>query len=99
MSKGLGPALRPEERPDHCWPHSWSMSGFVYKELLPKGGGGGSGGVPQRGRLFKFDFPSAKFWVKIFFWRVGLRAKRPPPSYKQSLVHVWPGLGAHRPRE
>ena len=26
-----------------------------------RGFGGGSGGVPQRGRLFKLDFPSAKF--------------------------------------
>ena len=34
--------------------------GFVSKELTPKGAGG-SGWVPQRGRLFKFDFPSAKF--------------------------------------
>ena len=34
---------------------------------------------PTKGRLFKFDFPSAKFWVKIFFGWVGLRAKRPPP--------------------
>ena len=25
------------------------------------------GGVPQRGRLFKLDFPSAKFRVKLFF--------------------------------
>ena len=43
------------------------------------GGVGGSGAVPQRGRLFKFDFPSAKFWVKIFLGWMGLGAKRPPP--------------------
>ena len=47
---------------------------------------GGGGGVPQRGRLFKLDFPSAKVWVKMLFRWVGLRAKRtPPPSYTQSL--------------
>ena len=43
-------------------------------------------GGPTKGRLSKFDFPSANFWVKIFFGWVGLRAKRPPPSYKQSLI-------------
>ena len=48
------------------------------------------GGVPRRGRSFKFDFPSATFWVKIFFGWLGLRAKRPPtPSYKQSLGWQW----------
>ena len=41
--------------------------------------GGGFCGGPTKGRLFKFVFPSANFWVKIFFWWVGLRAKRPPP--------------------
>ena len=52
------------------------------------GGASGGGGVPQRGRLLKLDFPSARFWVEIFFGWVGLRAERPPPtpSYKQSLV-------------
>ena len=38
-------------------------------------GGGGEvvwvGGT--KGRLYELDFPSAKFWVKIFFGRVGLR--------------------------
>ena len=40
------------------------------------------GGVwvgPTNGRLFKLDFPSAKFWVNIFFGWVGLRAKGAPP--------------------
>ena len=46
---------------------------------------GGSGGVPQRGRQFKGDFPAAKFCVKIFLGGGGLRARRPPASYKQSL--------------
>ena len=57
-------------------------AGFVEEELNTYGGGG-SGGVPQRGRLFKLDFLSAKFWV-IFLGCVGLRAKR--PLYKQSLL-------------
>ena len=54
--------------------------------------GGGSGGVPQRGRLLKFDFPSAKFWVKIFFGVGGVSEPKDPPSppsYKQSLVWAW----------
>ena len=42
------------------------------------GGGGGSGWAPQSGRLFKLDFPSAKFWVKFFGW-----VKRTPPP----LIH------------
>ena len=42
---------------------------------------------PTKGHVFKLDFPSANFWVKIFFGWVGIRAKRPcPPSYKQSLA-------------
>ena len=41
-------------------------------------------------RLFKLDFPPAKFWVKIFLGWAGLRAKRPPPPfYKQRLVASW----------
>ena len=43
-----------------------TSAGFVYKEL--------SGGVwvgPIKGRLFKFDFPSANFWVS--------EPKDPPP--------------------
>ena len=59
--------------------------------------GRGSGWVPQRGRLFKLDFPSAKFWVKMFFGWVGLRAKRPlrhPPINK-----AWLGLELGRPGE
>ena len=50
---------------------------------------------PTKGRLFKLDFPSAKFWVKIFFVWVGLRAKRPPPLpiYNQSLAHCWGRAG------
>ena len=57
-------------------------AGFVYQELMCRGGWVGGGGVwvgPQRSRLFKLDFPSAKSWVKIIFGWVGLRAKRPPP--------------------
>ena len=50
-------------------------------------GGGGSGEAPTKGGLFKLDFPSAKFWVKIFFGWVGGIAKRPPLfPFKQSLV-------------
>ena len=36
---------------------------------------------PTKGRLFKLDFSSAKFWVKIFVGWLGLRAKRPPPLF------------------
>ena len=43
-------------------------------------------GCPTKGCLFKLDFPSAKFWVKIFSGWPGLREKRPPTSCKQSLV-------------
>ena len=67
--------------------------GATTRRTVTRGGGGGDGrrggdgGVPQRGRLFKFDFPSATFWVKIYFGRVGLRAKSPlPPSYKQTRL-------------
>ena len=35
---------------------------------------------------------AANFWVKIFFGWVGLRAKRPPSCYKQSLTR---SLGRH----
>ena len=49
----------------------------VHKELLCRGGGIWVG--PTKGRLFKLEYPSAKFWVKIFFGCVDLRAKRPPP--------------------
>ena len=50
------------------------------KEQQPDGMShrGGSGGS-HKGRGFKLDFPSAKFWVKIFFGWVGLRAKRRLP--------------------
>ena len=37
---------------------------------------------PTKGRLFKFDFPSADFWVRMF---LGLRAKRPPPPSRQAI--------------
>ena len=72
-------------------------SGFVYKELIPKGGG--SGGVPQGGRLFKFDFPSAKFWVNFFLgWVDGSqRQKTPSPSDKQSLIVVVGDVPLHGP--
>ena len=44
---------------------------------------------PTKGHLFEVDFPSAKFWVKIFFGWTDLRAKRTPsPSYQQSLVRA-----------
>ena len=40
---------------------------------------GGSGLVPQSGRLFKFGFPSANFG-SIFFWGMWVsEAKDPPP--------------------
>ena len=61
-----------------------------------KRGGGGSGWVPQRGRLFKLDFPSANFWVKIFLGWVRPRtaplspvARAQPPS-ASSPVHSPP---------
>ena len=68
-----------------------SGSAFVYQELIPKWGGGGSGWVPQRRRLFKFDFPSPKFWVQIFF----LGQKTLPPSCSGCLGLV-PQDGLHR---
>ena len=80
--------------------------GFVDKEVRRKGGRG-YWGVPQRGRLFNFDFPSATFWVKIFFGWVGFRAKRPPPPPFQTkpvfaqravvsgLLHVSNGCARH----
>ena len=52
---------------------------------MSHGGGPGGGGSPQRGRLFKVDFPSAKFWVQIVFgggWVSDPKAP-PPPSHKQ----------------
>ena len=50
-----------------------------------------TGGVwvgPTRGRSLKLDFPSAKFWVKIFFFLDGWVSEPNdlPLSYKQSLV-------------
>ena len=39
---------------------------------------------PTKGPL-KVDFPSAKFWVKIFFGWVP-EPTTPPPSYKRSLI-------------
>ena len=45
--------------------------------------GGGEFWVgPTKGHFFKLDFPSARFWVKVFFGWVGLRAKRPPLPLK-----------------
>ena len=52
--------------------------GFVHEELTRKGEGDVWVG-PTKGRLFKLDLPSAKFWVNIFWGVVGLGAKRPPP--------------------
>ena len=45
-----------------CCGQSWgpvSEAGFVYE-------GGWGGGAVTKGRFFKRDFPSAKFWVKFF---------------------------------
>ena len=66
---------------------------FVYKELIPKGGGG-SGWVPQRGRFFKFDFPSAKFWVKIFLGVGGSQSQKTPPPL---INKVWCAVGLLAP--
>ena len=46
---------------------------------MSHGGGGGSSGGPTKGRLFKFGFPSAKFWVQIFFWAGGSQSQKTPP--------------------
>ena len=54
-------------------------------------GGSGGGGDPTKRRLFKLDFPSAKFWVEISFWAGGSQSQRTPPSYPQRLVHVLSG--------
>ena len=49
--------------------------------------GGGSLGGSHKGRLFKLDFPLAKFWVKISWggW-VSEPKDPPPPSYRQNLL-------------
>ena len=52
-------------------------AGFMNTELLHKEGGVWVG--PIKGRLFKFDFPSAKFWVKIFFGGGSQSQKTHPP--------------------
>ena len=51
--------------------------GFVYKELMRKGWGVWVG--PTNDRLFKLDFPSAKFWVKIFFLDGWISEPKDPP--------------------
>ena len=63
-----------------------TVQGLVKKHQPDGMSHRGSGWVPQRGRLFKFDFPSAKFWVKIFLggW-VSEPKDPPPPSFQQSL--------------
>ena len=64
------------------------VPGFVDKELMPNGEG--SGWVPQRGRLFKLDFPSAKFWVKIFFGVGGSQSRKTPPPVINEVNFVPP---------
>ena len=54
--------------------------------------GGGSGWVPQRGRLFTLDFPSAKFSVKISFWEGGSQSpKTPPPLTNEACPKMFEG--------
>ena len=45
---------------------------------------------PKKGRLFKFDFPSSNFWVKIFFSVGGSQSQKDPPPLinKVCLVHT-----------
>ena len=58
--------------------------GFVCKEGIRNGGG--SGWVPQRGRLFKHDFPSAKFWVNFFWGGWISEPKDPPPLVNRACT-------------
>ena len=61
-------------------------AGCVCKELILPGGGVWGG--LTKGRSFKLDIPSAKFWVTIFFlgrWVSEPKDPPLPPSYKQSL--------------
>ena len=47
---------------------------------------------PTKRCLFKFDFPSAKFWVDFFFWLDESQSQKTPrPSHKQSLLAIGEG--------
>ena len=50
--------------------------------------GGGSGGVPQRGRSFKLDLTLSQVLCQDFFWSRWVSDPKgpPPPSCKQSLA-------------
>ena len=65
-------------KPRSCLDQAW----FFRKYYIRRGGGAGR--VPQRGRLIKLDFPSAK--AEDFVWGMGgsQSQKDPPLSYKQS---------------
>ena len=45
------------------------------------GGGGGIWGGATKGRLFRLEFPSAKFWVKIFFLSGWVSHPKEPPPF------------------
>ena len=56
-----------------------SVPGFVDKELIRRGGGGGLGGSHKGAAYSKLLFPQPNFGSRNFLGRVGLRPKRPPP--------------------
>ena len=64
---------------DVGWGGEGRSQALFIRKSYPTGGGG-SGWVPQRGRLFKWDFPSANFRVKPF-----VDPPPPRPSDTQSL--------------
>ena len=60
-------------------------SGFVYKELIPKGGGGAGGGSHKRAAYSILIFPEPNFGSRFFLGGVSEPKDPPPRSYKQSL--------------
>ena len=43
---------------------------------------------PTKGGLLKFDFPSAKLWVKsFFFWMGGSQSQKTPPPLQTKPAH------------
>ena len=70
-----------------CEVHAAAHQALFVRNHYQGGGGGGGGWVgPTEGRLFQFEFPSAKFWVKNFFWVGGSQSQKPPPP---PVNRVW----------
>ena len=64
-------------------------TGFVDKELIPKGVGGGLGGSHKGAACSILIFPQPKLWSRFFFGGGWVsEPKDPPPSYQQKSAAV-----------